>query len=880
MTKRFLVLVCASLLSVDSSTARAVDRSPAAPSVSAVKGFGDIPLSFAANQGQADPDVSFLTSGSGYSVLLTGDGALMKLGHPANPKSSSSPRTQKPEEETTIRMQLLGSRPAEKVSGLDELPGKVNYLMGNDRANWHTGIPTFARVKYAGVYPGVDMVYYGNQKQLEFDFVLQPGSDPGKLGLRFSGDALGKGKRLNINAKGDLVISGSDEHVILKKPLLYQTGREKDLALRHPVEGGFVLSGDGDIRFQIGDYDRSKPLIIDPTLTYSTLIGSYAEGMLFAVDPAGNSYIAGGTYGPGLPITPGVVKPTCNYACPFVAKLNASGTAVVYVTYFGSPTAFGSDYFEGVAGDASGNVYLSGFTQSADFPTTPGAYQTTFSAPGVVFLSKLNATGSALIFSTLFGHGGNASPGPIALDSTGDIYLAGGTTTSSDFPATPGVFQPGPIKAPYDEGLGIGYVAKFNPSASALIYASEYGAGTTVIQAVALDSVGDLYLTGTTDEYEGVFPITPGAYSDQGTTFVAKVNPTATRLVYSTRIPGTEQAYAMAIDPAGNAYITGVAPYSDLPATPGAYQTNCGYIGYCDDAFVIKLNASGTGLVYATYLGGTGPQDPYSGEPVFGTGGNGIAADAQGNAYVAGSTSYSGFKTTPVSFQRVFGGAYDGFLVELNPAGSGLLYSTFLGGSSFDYADGITLDPSGNAYVWGQTESSADFPTTPGAYLRTPTKPKDFIGFVSKFNFSVPFCSLAASALIIAPANAFEDGYTLEAKFSLGGADKIDLLTEQVKIGVGPYSVTIPPGSFKLTPQGYTYQGSINGVTTTFVLRPAGPGDAPALAAPPSRCTSPVYFLAAGGIGTQPGSVTNPVPISISIGSDSGNVKLTATIER
>jgi pimeloyl-ACP methyl ester carboxylesterase len=659
-----------------------------------------------------------------------------------------------------VRLKLVGANPAAKVSGADELPGRSNYFIGNDRKQWRTNVPNYAKVKYQGVYPGVDLVYYGNQQQLEYDFIVAPGGDPRVIALDVGADGVrpAKGERrspLQIAANGDLVIATDAGEVRFHKPVVYQPvaalyerrpsdGGDTPPLQRNPkskienpkfVDGRYVLLADNRIGFDIGAYDKTQPLIIDPVLSYSTYLGgsSVDFGQGIAVDATGNAYVTGYTNSINFSTTPGALQTSrVGGWDAFVTKVNAAGSALVYSTYLGGS---GSETPYGITVDATGNAYVTGQTSSTNFPTTPGAFQPSCGGGYDAFVVKLNATGSALVYSTyLGGSGWDHAYGGIAVDGTGNAYVTG-QTSSTNFPTTPGAFQ-----SSFGGGLYDAFVVKLNADGSALVYSTylggsdgDYGNG------IAVDASGNTYVTGYTNSIN--FPTTPGAFQTTlGTwidAFVVKLNADGSALVYSTYLGGanTEWAKGIAVDASGNAYITGYTGSSDFPATPGAFQTGS---GGAYDAFVTKLNATGSALVYSTYLGGS------SSDQVWG----GIAVDASGNAYVTGWTQSTNFPTTPGAFQPSFGGDTDAYVVKLNAAGSALVYSTYLGGSLYDQGYGIAVDATGNAYVTGDT-TSIDFPTTPGSFQTSYGGARD--AFVAKISLAdVPGVSLTPATLSFA----------------------------------------------------------------------------------------------------------------------------------
>src|ERR1022692_2021146 len=658
-----------------------------------VDSYGKLPLSFEANRGQTARQVKFLARGPGYTLFLTPDAAVLSL--------------HRQKTNAVLRMKLQGANARASVTGADALPGKSNYFIGSDPSQWRTDVPTYAGVKYAAVYPGIDLVYHGNQRLLEYDFLVAPGADPRAIGIRFQG-----ARKLAVNRDGALVIGLGGSEVIEPAPVVYQEvgGR------RQTVAGRYVLRGKGRVGFSVAEYDRTHPLVIDPTLVYSTYLGSVNpgnggnQGTSIAVDASGNAYVTGSTCSLDFPITLGAFQTTCGGGGDaFVSKLNAPGSALVYSTYLGGS---GLDLGYGIAVDASGSAYVTGQTGSSDFPTTPGAFQTTYrgcSGCWNAFVSKLNASGSALSYSTYLGGSTWDRAWGIAVDASGNAYVTG-MAGSFDFPTTPGAFQT------TLRGAANVFVSKLNAAGSALVYSTYVGgSGNDHAAGIALDASGNAYVAGFATSSD--FPTTPGAFQATlhtvccSNAFVTKLNPLGSALAYSTYLGGSadDYAYGIAVDTSGNAYTTGFTSSTDFPTTPGAFQTT--RVIY--DAFVSKLNPNGSALVYSTYF----------------YGGPAIAADASGNAYVTGWTGCD-FPTTPDAFQTTCGGGDDAFVSELNSAGSALLYSTFLGGSNVDAGWGIAVDASGNVYVTGGTESS-NFPTTPGAFQTTYTA-GNWNGFVSK----------------------------------------------------------------------------------------------------------------------------------------------------
>jgi hypothetical protein len=660
--------------------------------------YAKLPLSFEANLGQTSNQVKFLSRGSGYTLSLTHRGeALLALRKPAPQSDPLKPAafvstlaTRKRDAarpSSVVRMKLVGGNAKPRVEALDELPGKANYFIGNDPKKWRTNVPTYAKVKYEGVYPGVDLVYYGNQRQLEYDFVLAPGVDPNEIRLKFCG-----AEKLRVDEKGDLLLGSGGEEVRLEKPVVYQEVAGE----RKPVEGSYVLVKANRVGFQLGAYDHSQPVVIDPVLVYSTYLGGSGgdQGNGISVDRSGNIYVAGITDSSDFPTANALQSRSGSSTYDaFVTKINASGATLIYSTYLGGS---GLDDGLGITVDDSGNAYVTGRTSSPNFPTTTGVVQSTCCG---AFVTKINPTGSALLYSTYLGTNDGDSGNGIAVDASGNAYVIG-YTQSAHFPTTTGAFQT-TIGSINDNA----FVAKINTTGSALLYSTYLGGnGSDEGYGIAVDASGNAYVTGFTSSTN--FP-TANAFQStlagSNNAFITKINASGSALVYSTYLGGSasDGGNAIAVDTSGNAYVTGFTSSTNFP-TANAFQST---LAGSNNAFITKINASGSALVYSTYLGGSASD-----------GGNAIAVDTSGNAYVTGITSSTNFPTAN-AVQPSYGvGMSDVFVTKLNPSGSALVYSTYLGGSATaDTGLGIAVDGSGNAYVTGYT-GSASFPTTAGAF--------------------------------------------------------------------------------------------------------------------------------------------------------------------
>jgi hypothetical protein len=651
------------------------ERSGTAARSRAGKAYGKLPLRFEPNEGQSGGQVKFLSRGRGYTLFLTSSEAVLALS------------------KTALHMHLLGANANAQATGVEKLAGTVNYFIGNDPKKWRTNVATYGKVEYRNIYPGIDLLYYGNQQQLEYDLVVAPGADPGVARLGISGAS-----KMQLDPSGDLVMHTRGGVVHLRKPVAYQRTANS----QQSIDVRYALGADDQVAFAVGSYDHARPLVIDPVLAYSTYLGGsggenaggLANGNI-AVDSAGSAYVTGYTQSTNFPTVDPLQPSNGGILNAFVTKLNPEGTAFVYSTYLGGK---GQDMGGGIAIDSSGNAYVTGQTTSTNFPTTPGAFQIFKQSTGVntaAFVTKLNSTGSSLLYSTYLSGSSSDSGAGIVVDSSGRASVTG-QAFSTNFPVTPGAPQPKLGGAPD------AFVTTLAADGASQVF-STYLGGSSMDMGVgiALDPSGNIYITGNTlsSNFPLVNPLQPasgGGYD----AFVAKLNPFTSTLVYSTYLGGssTDFGYGIAVDSAGSAYVTGLTSSTNFPTANPYQRTLLGNATTNQNAFVAKLNPAGSALVYSTYLGAS-----------FVTG-YGIAVDSTGAAYVTGITlgNFPLVGSLVPSDREA-----NPFVTKFNPTGSALVYSTYLGG--YGAGSGIAVDTSGNAYVTGFAGSAAPFPTTPGA---------------------------------------------------------------------------------------------------------------------------------------------------------------------
>ena len=710
------ILLTATLIGLASSPTAFAASMPDAESApqDAKARYGQMPIAFEANQGQTDAQVRFLSRGPGYSLFLTPGEAVLSLRTPGgvddahgNLGSLQGTAAGEASRNAVVRLSFDGANPAPVLAGEQALASRSHYFLGSDAKAWQRDVANFSRVRYEDLYPGVDLVYYGSQKfELEYDLVVAPGTDPSPIALHIEG-----AQRMRLDAAGNLVLATAAGDLVQQRPIAFQVVD----GARRAVDASYRLLGADRIGFELGAYDRSRELVIDPVLVYSTYLGGTLGDRAWdvAVDGSRNAYVVGVANSSNFPVK-GAYQSTnpSTGGDAFVAKLGPTG-ALLYSTYLGGT---GAEEASGVAIDASGNVYVTGRTTSLNYPTV-SAYQSTLGGVQDAFLAKLSPSGSSLVFSTYLGGNTNITNAgsshefgyDVAVDANGSAVVAG-WTLSTNFPVV-GALQPSyssipagcvPASDTFKCARSEAFVTKFSANGTSLIYSTFLG-GTEFDEAysLALDASGNAYVTGTTTSanFPTAAPKQPSG-GGNGDAFVAKLNPAGNALVYSTYLGGVGQdlGYGIAVDSSGSAYVAGVTASANFPTVGPAQSFNAGLGGSATDAFVTKVSPAGNAWTYSTWIGGSGADSA-----------NGIAVDSNGNAYIAGQTTSAVAFPTTNGFQQTLGGGSDAFVLKLTAAGNAYAYSSYLGGGGGDYGNDVAVDAGGDAYVVGYS-ASGDFP--------------------------------------------------------------------------------------------------------------------------------------------------------------------------
>jgi hypothetical protein len=755
-------------------------RRPAAPKEVRV------PVSFEQNVGQFAGDVSHIARASRYALRLGRGEAVMAI-VPGRAGSKPGGRLVHAEvPPSVVRMRFAGGRRDAVATGELPLPGKANYFLGDDRAKWRTNVPLFSSARYRTVYPGIDVVFYGSEGEIEYDFVLAPNADPRAIRLQFSGAS-----GMRIDSNGDLVLQTAAGPLRQRRPTLYQ---ERD-GRRLPVAGRYVRRGIGTIGIDVGEYDRTRTLVIDPVIAFSTYLGGNREDYSYsvAVGPDAAVFVSGWSTSTDFPTSPTAYQRVLRGVDDtFVTKLDPETGQIIYSTYFGGA---GSDGALAIAVDGTGRAHVTGGTASTNFPTTSNRLMTHRGALDT-FVTRLSADGSALEYSTFVGGSASEEGTGIAVDAAGNIFVSG-YTHSLNFPSVSA------FSSKIDDGgKSDAYVIKLTPGATSLTYATCFG-GTGVDHpwGIKIDAAGYAYIVGTSDSTDLPLVTPTQSYAGGTDAFVAKLAPSGASIVYSTYLGGVgpEEGRDIALDSDGAVYLTGETASADFPAV-AAYSGPQGNA----DVFLTKLDDLGA-IVYSTYLGGSGADHGW-----------GVVIDGARQPSVTGYTSSADFPVwRPV---QNYAGSDDTFVAKFDAMATRLVFSTLLGGARQDLGRRAAIDPLGGVYVSGETLST-DLPTVNGLHLDK----SGWDAFVSRVD-PVSIASIAPSfglleggAVVTISGSGFEPG----AVVFFGGTPAIDVsvVDEGIVRATSPASagaavdvlVRNPDGNGSRRRAGFTYSGDSDG---------------------------------------------------------------------
>ncbi|WP_214483127.1 SBBP repeat-containing protein [Bacillus sp. SM2101] len=691
-----------------------------------LQSYRKLPLTFFPNHGQVGDQIKFYCKDSGcHYAFFTNKVSLTLFGYndaheltenqiksKLTPYQSSQKSTVKG---VTLNWRFLNPSNQMILEGKTKDSGTINLIYGNNPKKWLTEIPLFKELLYKNVWQGIDWIWKDDKGELKYDIIVHPHGNIEDIQILCEGM-----EQIELCADGSLMFHTEYGTFNKRKPIVYQTynGVRKNITCRYcyTISDGKVIIG---YEFP-NSYDTNRTLIIDPTLSYSTYLGGSLGdiGESIAVDSQGNAYVTGVTRSMDFPTTQGAFQTMLmGLQSIFVTKFNSTGSALIYSTYLGGN---GIDTTNSITVDTQGNAFVTGNTQSMDFPTTVGAFQTMLMGGQSAFVTKLNATGTILDFSTYLGGDGADNGSGIAVDSQGNAFVTG-DTSSMNFPTTAGAFQP----AFGGGGLDV-FVTKLNNIGTNLVYSTYLGGMENDLgTSITIDPQGNAFVTGSTLSMD--FPTTPGVFQTMlngvVNAFITKLNSSGTMLLFSTYLGGSliDGGVGIVVDSQGNAVVSGTTQSMDFPTTPGAFQT---MLMGTQSAFVTKLNSIGNALLFSTYLGGNDVDAA-----------RGLAVDQDGNAFVTGVTQSQDFPVTPDALQMMLDGPTDAFVTQLNALGSALLFSTYLGGSGGDDGNGLTLDSQGNVFVSGQT-GSTDFPITSGVFQMMLNGLSD--AFVTKFQIALP----------------------------------------------------------------------------------------------------------------------------------------------
>ncbi|MGE5088105.1 MAG: SBBP repeat-containing protein [Candidatus Levyibacteriota bacterium] len=806
-----LLMGCANIVqadTVDDASARPshIAASTAAPDAirrQALAAYDRLPMLFEALDDDPVHGRRYLARGAGYQAAISARGALVALPFQAG----TGKRMPDGSIATVVDLAFAGADGAASIRGVDPQPTRIHRLRGSAGTADRIDAATYARVAIDGLYPGIDAIFYGNGQRLEYDLIVAPGADPSRIRLQVGGIA-----GMELVDGGDLRIGTGRGAMTLQRPVAYQ----ERAGVREPVVSSYVHDGPGTLRIEIGAYDTGRTLIIDPIVSYATYVGGTwsEQATAIAVDATGNAYIAGTTMSADFPIVSGYDRSLGKRSDmdAFVAKINPTGTALVYATYLGGPG--GNERALGIAVDAAGSAYVTGTTSGSDFPVTANAYQAGTTG-GASFVAKLAPSGNALAYSTYVW---GATAASIAVDAGGNALVVG--TGSSAFATTADALRP--VLPP--DTFTTGFVLKLDPNGSAPVYATFLGgSGAGGANAIAVDGQGNAYVAGwtTSPDFPTVAALQPSPHGMKDG-FVAKLDPSGSRLIYSTYLGGSldDTVNALAVDTTGHAYVAGETYSSDFPSLNGFQPRKSGYRlvnSSLGNAFVAKVDATGGALEYSSFLGGevcTSYCQSLFGVPQFtGDAAYGIAVDGTGHAFVTGlATSYTFPLVDSTSPRKTQDNEDSAFVAKVSASGGQLLFSTFIRTGYSELVDGalrfpngsatgVATDASGAAYVTGDAELSGNFQTTAGAFQTANAGGQDAL--VMKFAPPRYALSLATSS----PYADTQVGPTLTATVSGPAASgSVALLSGSTVVGYAPidanravFNLKLPVGIHSLS---------------------------------------------------------------------------------
>jgi Bacterial Ig-like domain (group 3)/Glucodextranase, domain B len=714
-----------------------------APSTDAIQ-FSRLPIYFEPNHGQSHPSVEFIGRGTGYQVFIKADETILVFSRPKQlgvgmagdidpaKRLMQVERAPVEIEQAVVRIRYQNTHANSRLAAADPLPGRSNYFYGNDPAQWRTDIPHYATVVQKNLYPGIDKVIYGNGSsgsgseggKLEYDLEIQPGADPSQINQVIEG-----ADSLRVDEAGDLIIQTKLGEIRQQRPKAYQTNGSKF----DEVEGNFELARDGSVRFNVGQYDKTKLLVIDPVLSYAAILGGQSNLGAIAVDSTGNTFAVGCATGTDLPVVGGLGNGLTSGI--FISKLNSAGSALVYATYLGGMTDTTCPFIAptasrrmAIAVNSAGAAFVTGVAGTG-LPAV-SAFRATPPASGSgVFVVKLAPAGNALNYSTFLGTGEVRA---IAINSSGNAIVAG-TTAATDFPTSTGAFQT------TNRALGgeqNAFITKLSPTGNTLVFSTYFGGQrVSLTNGIALDASGNVIFGGSDGIADPVstvkLPILnatqtlPGSYACrknfqalvcENRSFLAKLNATGKTLAFSTYVGGNTgfRPTDVALNAAGQIFLAGIV---DLTALKDSNPSQALLSGE-DDMVLMKLAADGRSTLFTKALGGNGSDFP-----------NRLVIDANGDAVIVGDTSSSTLPVVnalqsqsnarPGDASLGLQGTYSPFVTRIKGDGTATSFLSYFGGLGYELASGVATDSAGAIYVGGHTGNSLQIPVTPGALKGT-----------------------------------------------------------------------------------------------------------------------------------------------------------------